>query len=72
MDSRADQRGLRQVRLLVRRTPTARAPRLYRAEDPTALGRGRYTACAHSVALNETDLCIANLWLTSQRLLIHP
>ena len=53
------------------RQPPA-APRLCRAEDPTALGRGRYTACAHSVALNETDLCIANLWLTSQRLLIHP
>ena len=30
-----------------------------------------YTGCVHMVALNETDLCIANLWVTSQRLLIH-
>ena len=31
-----------------------------------------FTACVHQVALNETDLCIANFWVTTERMLIHP
>ncbi len=27
-----------------------------------------FTACVHDVALNETDLCIGNFWMTAQRL----
>ena len=30
-----------------------------------------FTACVHSVALNETDLCLGNFWLTGERMLIH-
>lgn len=42
-------------------------------KDSLAAGGGSsFTACAHMVALNETDLCIGNLWVTTQRMLIHP
>ena len=39
----------------------------------TAASRARFnsssfTACVHDVALNETDMCIGNFWMTSQRL----
>jgi hypothetical protein len=29
-----------------------------------------YTACVHEVALNETDFCIGNFWITNERLLM--
>ena len=39
----------------------------------TAASRARFntssfTACVHDVALNETDICIGNFWMTPQRL----
>ena len=41
--------------------------------DSLAAGGGSsFTACAHMVALNETDLCIGNIWVTAKRLLIIP
>ena len=42
-------------------------------KDSLAAGGGSsFTACAHMVALNETDLCIGNIWVTAKRLLIIP
>lgn len=29
-----------------------------------------FTACVHEVAINETDLCIGNFWVTTERLLL--
>ena len=31
-----------------------------------------YTACAHDVALNATDLCIGSFWKTTERMLMTP
>ena len=37
------------------------------------LGSGSsFTQCVHEVALNETDLCIGNFWMTNERLLMTP
>lgn len=31
-----------------------------------------FTACVHEVALNATDLCVGNFWVTTERLLLAP
>lgn len=41
-------------------------------QDSKDLYTSSFTACVHAVAINQTDLCIGNFWVTTERLLIHP
>lgn len=40
-------------------------------EESRSMFASSFTACVHQVALGEADLCIANFWMTSARMLIH-
>jgi hypothetical protein len=40
--------------------------------DSSARYSSSYTACVHEVALNRTDMCIGNFWMTESRMLLAP